>query len=168
MSDQTTAREMVSNRLKTVAEAMGVCLVNAGVLFHRHDQTSGAEAWHTFHIDTPPQTLLDVRVTVLDDSMEVSANGAAFYVDLAPWEGNVAGWVSECVSTVESLLRHPLRIRVRRTVFGGARGAIWVVVDSNGAWSGDLTACRGKGSEHTYPWPLFVRRLGPVGAPAAR
>lgn len=117
-----------------------------------------AEAWYRFHIETV-DSRLSVFLDVVGDVFVFTANEAELRRDLSAWRDDTSGWTSECLRIVAVLLRNDLRIRVRRTLFGRIKGAIWLPDDQgNGSWNGDLAACRGHGRESVFPKEWYRRR----------
>ena len=131
---------------------MRVCLKKMLVAFTESIEANRAEEWFVFRIATADPSL-HVDVVIVDDRFGILANGAALYRDRSPWADDTDGWVTTSIEVLESLLQSDLRIRVRRTMFGGSAGAIWV--EREAAWNGDLIACRGMGTEFRLPAPWY-------------
>ncbi|MCZ6708169.1 MAG: hypothetical protein O7A71_09525 [Chloroflexi bacterium] len=84
------------------------------------------------------------------DSFHFTANGAHLWLEAAHFVSDEQDWTPAILEVLDALLSHDLRIRLRRTLFGGRAGAVWIP-GSPGAWNGDLWACRGRGEEVVFP-----------------
>ena len=141
---------------RRLADAVCRELEQAHARYEESMKCNNAECWIVIKILTPPGSGLDVSVFVVGDTMLFTANGADFYVDHAAFQFDDDAWITGATDVIARLLQSELRIRLRKTLFHGVRGAVWLPGNGDGgAWSGDLVAVRGKGVEVKFPVPWY-------------
>ena len=143
------APDSLTPEQREIAIAVRRALIRASLEFY--EEIGGAEPVVTIKPALAPALLLEVSFHVGIDNFAVIANHADLRLAVQDAQLDEKKWVRLCIQTIEALLAHDLRIRVRRTLFGGRTGAVWVPLNG-GAWNGDLLAYLGRGREQTFPW----------------
>lgn len=134
---------------RDIASAIRRALTQAGVEFH--EAIGGAEPVLTIKPVLAPALKLEASFHVGGDNFVMIANGVDLRLAVQDARLDEKAWARMCIDTVEALLAHDLRIRVRRTLFGGRTGAVWVPLNGGG-WNGELLAYLGLAREEVFPW----------------
>lgn len=93
---------------------------------------------------------LTVELFVFQDSVQILANEAIDMIELVHPK-YYSAWVETAVLTVRALVDHPLRIRVRKTLFKRwPTGAIFYKYENGDGWCGDGLAILGFGKTYTF------------------
>lgn len=118
-------------------------------------EANRGESWYRFNITTPPGSDLRVDIAIVSDVVVLTANGVQLRWDLNAWT-DVSAWIAASLDGLAVVFRNELRLRLRRTVFGGTAGAICFPGATQGTWNGDGRAARGEGREYMFPAPWYL------------
>jgi hypothetical protein len=140
---------VVTEEQRQLAEYVRELLDSLGVPYEVSVQ-GGLEAWYHVKLGIPERHQLSIEFFIAPDSFQVDANGADLRYGVMDAGDDAVRWLKESQEIVRALLHNELRIRLRRTLFGGRTGAIWVPADAGGRWNGDLLAVLGVGREYRY------------------
>lgn len=162
MQGRTDPASLVTVHQQALANRVRDTLTHTSVVFTEQLTGTADEAFVTFTlVGSRIEEALEVRVSVLGDQLNISANGAEFFSPLGAFLNEadaVARWSDHCVDILDRLLNNDLRISSRRTVLGGLVGAIWIP-GPDGGWSGDVRSFGRKGQEQIFlhPWAKVTR-----------
>ena len=157
-ADNRSAEALLTDLQRRFADEVRQRLTARNAAFTTETSSTRDEAFIEFLLES---NYPDLRFSVLivADRFGLLANGAGLYRDRdGDWLDDPGGWLMESMGVMERILSHDLRIRVRKTWFGGRTGAIWISAGTSSAWSGDSAACQGEGVEYTFPLPWFRTR----------
>jgi hypothetical protein len=160
MSNDAEREEMLSPHQRLMAAGVAAVLDEFAVRYTETMKRVARQSWCEFHIATPPGPALEATIAFVSDCVHFVANEAEARLEWAAWDYDTARWINDVPNDFRALLQHDLRIRVRRTFFGHATGAIWFPgpTPGEGAWNGDRAATRGKGEERVFPQPWYVQK----------
>jgi hypothetical protein len=120
-----------------------------GARFDESMNTYEVDAAIRFRLHVREPDRLSVDVYVAGDMFMVVANGAELHLEPQDAGNDPIKWVELCDSTFAALVSQDLRIRIRRTLLGRRRGAIWIPL-GEGGWNGELFAFAGIGREQRF------------------
>ncbi len=157
-ADNRSDEALLTDLQRRFADEVRQRLTARNAAFSTETSSTRDEAFIEFFLESNyPE--LRFSVIIVADRFGLLANGAGLYRDRdGDWLDDREGWLMESMDVMERILSHDLRIRVRKTWFGGTTGAIWISAGTAGAWSGERAACRGKGVEYIFPLPWFRTR----------
>jgi hypothetical protein len=136
---------LIAHSLTNIAGNIDGVLRKHGVISARRDdpQTPNGSC-HSWDLKTGAG--VEVRLQLFDDSFHMFANACEVRIDRTE---DAQPWEKVCLAATAALVAYPLRLRTRRTLFGGRTGAIFLDGPDRG-WSGELLAVLGVGREETF------------------